>query len=195
MSGLREQKKLAAWRALRSAALRLFEERGYEATTVDQIAAAAGVSRATFFNYFVSKEAVVFDPDPEERKNWIEVMRGRADGEPLWDSLTVVLLAFIEALRDRMPLQRKLKQRSPSLAQSTHNLGELFRNDLHEWALSRPGAEQMSTVLQLNLALAATATAYQTWGVDASFDDYLVLLRRCLDLARPGGLSPDHPPD
>ena len=48
---------------LQSAALRLIAEQGYEATTVAQIAAAAGVSEMTFFRYFASKDAVVID-DP-----------------------------------------------------------------------------------------------------------------------------------
>ena len=48
--------------ALRRAALRLIEERGYEATRTDDIARAAGVSPRTFFNYFPTKEAVVFLP-------------------------------------------------------------------------------------------------------------------------------------
>src|SRR5215470_13539481 len=64
---LRERKKLAAWRAIRAAALQLFEEQGYAATTIEQIATVANVSRATFFNYFAGKEAVLFDPDPGER--------------------------------------------------------------------------------------------------------------------------------
>jgi AcrR family transcriptional regulator len=47
---------------IREAAFRLFAERGYDATSVDEIVAAAGVSRSTFFRVFGSKEAVIF-PD------------------------------------------------------------------------------------------------------------------------------------
>src|SRR5689334_10681167 len=52
-------------RALRSAALDLAEERGFDGFTVDEVAARAGVSPRTFFNYFPTKEAAVLaDPRP-----------------------------------------------------------------------------------------------------------------------------------
>ncbi|MDP9794511.1 AcrR family transcriptional regulator [Catenuloplanes nepalensis] len=184
---LREQKKLAAWRTIRAAALRLFDRHGYEAVTVEQIAAAANVSRATFFNYFPSKEAVVFDQDPEERDNWRALMSARPAGEPLWDSLTAIMIGFNERLADRMPLQRSLKARSPALAQSTQELGQQFRADLHDWiAIRAAGTDTMTATLQFNLAFAATSTAYQTWQADETFDEYLVRLRRCLDQAGAG---------
>lgn len=185
---LRERKKLATWRAIRSAALRLFNEHGYEATTIEQIAAAANVSRATFFNYFASKEAVVFDQDPEERRNWQAMMNDRPADEPLWDSLTAIMTGFSESLRDRMPLQRPLKAQSPALAQSAaQNFGEQFFTDLSNWVASRTTkSDELTATLQLNLALAATGTAYQTWPADEPFDGYLRRLERCLRQAGPG---------
>ncbi|HXA88235.1 MAG TPA: helix-turn-helix domain-containing protein [Mycobacterium sp.] len=59
-TGLRERKRQQTRQELISAAMRLFEARGYEQTTVAEIATAAGVSTKTFFNYFASKDEVLF---------------------------------------------------------------------------------------------------------------------------------------
>src|SRR5262245_28909820 len=58
----REARKRATARALRQAAIRLIAERGYDATSTADIAAGAGVTQRTFFNYFPTKEAVVMLP-------------------------------------------------------------------------------------------------------------------------------------
>jgi AcrR family transcriptional regulator len=62
-TGLRERKKAKTRAAIREQAMRLFEEQGYAATTVDQIAEAADVSQSTFFRYFPTKEDVVLTDD------------------------------------------------------------------------------------------------------------------------------------
>ncbi|AGZ42249.1 acyl-CoA-like ligand-binding transcription factor [Actinoplanes friuliensis] len=62
-TGLRERKKAKTRAAIRAHAMRLFDEQGYAATTVDQIAEAADVSQSTFFRYFPTKEDVVLADD------------------------------------------------------------------------------------------------------------------------------------
>jgi AcrR family transcriptional regulator len=64
--GLRERKKAKTRAAIQQHALRLIQEQGYDATTVEQIAEAAEISPSTFFRYFPTKEDVVLydDLDP-----------------------------------------------------------------------------------------------------------------------------------
>jgi AcrR family transcriptional regulator len=61
--GLRERKKQKTRWLIQEHALRLFQEQGYEQTTIDQIAAAAEISPSTFFRYFKTKEDVVIEDE------------------------------------------------------------------------------------------------------------------------------------
>lgn len=57
--GLRQRKRRETLERLRDSGIRLFVEKGYAATTVDDIAQAAGISRRTFFYYFKSKDDIL----------------------------------------------------------------------------------------------------------------------------------------
>lgn len=81
---------------LSAAALRLFAEQGYAATTVDEIAEAAGVARRTFFRYFPSKEDAVF---PDHDSTVVEVSRVLESAAPDDDPLLVVCRGIREVAR------------------------------------------------------------------------------------------------
>ena len=81
--GRREQRKAETRQAISDVATRLIIERGFEAVSMTEIADAAGVSRKTVFNYFASKEQLVFDRDEEARQLLREGMAARTSMTPL----------------------------------------------------------------------------------------------------------------
>ena len=94
---LRERKKEATRRALLEIGNRLFHRKGFEATTIDEICEAAGVSRRTFFRYFANKEALVFPHRNERLDRFLRVPPERAAGR--------------EARRDPAPHRERLRAR------------------------------------------------------------------------------------
>lgn len=76
----------------------LFSEHGFEATTVDQIAEAAGMSRRTFFRYFTGKDELVLERLVEDGERIAAALGQRPQGEPVWASLRA---AFDEVVRQQ----------------------------------------------------------------------------------------------
>jgi AcrR family transcriptional regulator len=91
--GVRERKKQERREAIVTAADTLFAARGYDAVTVAEIAAAAGVSVKTLFTYFRSKEDLLFAGEETLLDRLLRAVRGRAGGE-------TPLSAMAAALRD-----------------------------------------------------------------------------------------------
>jgi AcrR family transcriptional regulator len=97
-SSLRERKKLATRLGIRRAALDLFADRGFSHVTVEDIAAAADVSPRTFFNYFPSKEAVLFGANPDRPEELRARLVHDLPGHPVLEVLRVVLADYVRAV-------------------------------------------------------------------------------------------------
>lgn len=95
---LRERKKVQTRRRLLTEATKLFTERGFDQVSVAEIAEAADVSKMTVFNYFDSKEDLVFAPMEEHIGDAARVVRDRARGE---SAVAGVRRHFLAAVEDR----------------------------------------------------------------------------------------------
>jgi AcrR family transcriptional regulator len=97
---LRERKKQRTRDALLRAALELFATRGYEETTVDDIAAAVDVSQRTFFRYFAGKEETAFYVTRLAETQVVEAVRARPPGEAPLEALRRALLESWDAINE-----------------------------------------------------------------------------------------------
>lgn len=134
---LRDNKKARTRATLREAALRLFREKGFDRTTVDEIAAAAGVSRTTFFRYYPTKEAVVFDRGREVGEVFRRWIAERPRKENPFEAFEGALLALAR------------ESQSSGLAKESLELEELFeRNPALRKSRAEHRQEQIALVAQ-----------------------------------------------
>ena len=127
--GLRERKKEQTRRAIEDAAFRLFAERGFQATTVADIAEAADVAPRTFFAYFPSKEDVLFADFDETSEALAARLRDRLPGETTFDALRAWitgLLPDLEADENREALRHRLCSEYESIAAHERHLMARF---------------------------------------------------------------------
>ena len=115
---LRDRASRAVRIEVSEVALRLFLEQGFEKTTVDQIAAAAGLSRTSFFRYFATKEEVILGHLAELSQRLLESLAERPEREPVWQSLRRafdVLVAETVAVPERGLAMTRMLHNTPSL--------------------------------------------------------------------------------
>jgi len=109
--GHRERKKEQTRRTIEDAALRLFAERGFSATTISDIAAAADIAPRTFFAYFPSKEDVVFAHFDEYAASLQRRLDEREPGETTFDALRAWTADLIEATSPEEREQEAVRKR------------------------------------------------------------------------------------
>ncbi|MEU9169036.1 TetR family transcriptional regulator [Streptomyces sp. NPDC048420] len=100
METLRERKKQRTREALIRAAVELFTTRGYEGTTVDDIADAVEVSQRTFFRYFAGKEEAALALDQMTVAHFVEAVRARPAHEAPLEALRQAVLQGWDTLQE-----------------------------------------------------------------------------------------------
>lgn len=168
MPGLRERKKAQTRQEIVDAALALFEEKGFEETTIDDVAAAAQVSPRTVFRYFTSKEDLVFNGQDEELRQVAALTREVA---PSADPIGAILRATRQVL-ESSPATSEQLVRSHRLVAKTPALrafqGRIFQQveELILGALAPAHAtrEELLRVRMLAAVyVAATNVATSSW--------------------------------
>ncbi|GGO15218.1 TetR family transcriptional regulator [Microbispora rosea subsp. aerata] len=120
--GLRERKKQRTRDALIDAALDLFLAKGYEATTIDQIAARVEVSPRTFFRYFASKEDVALSLTADEQKMLLAELTARPESEPPFTALSQAMRSLLGILREADEATASRYRRCQQVVHSTPTL-------------------------------------------------------------------------
>jgi AcrR family transcriptional regulator len=167
MAGLREQKKARTRAAIQQAAVALIEQQGYGRTTCEQIAGAAGVSPATFFRYFPTKEDVVLGDDYDPMI--ADLVAGRPAGETPLTAVRAALAAALAAVEgaelDTARARALLIASEPALRARSHEQSESLRGHLARAVAARTGADQSDLEVQVLAAAAAAAldVAVRTW--------------------------------
>jgi AcrR family transcriptional regulator len=185
---LAERKRQLVRDELADAALRLLAKQGFQETTVDELAAAAGVSRRTFFRYFASKEDVVISSVVVVTEGIVAEVAARPAEEPpavaIREAVKAVILEDFAEDRAKSVALIRHTQNIPALRARFAERQDLLRDDLAEVLARRAGRDEPAPRdhFAAGLGLLAFVGALQSWAasdgradpaavLDAAFDE------------------------
>jgi AcrR family transcriptional regulator len=182
---LRERKRTRTRLMIQTEALRLFVEKGYAQTTVEEIADAAAISPRTFFRYFPSKEDVVIwdEYDPLA----LDLLAARPKDEPLAETFRAVIRETLgglyrhdpERLLSRIQLASTVPEvRARFLEEQTRGVEQLAELLGRERGA---GVDDLSLRVLGSAMLAAVSVALDAWQREGGKPDLLELLDRATD--------------
>lgn len=188
--GLRERKKKRTRAAIQREALRLFQEQGYEDTTIAQIAAAADISESTFFNYFESKAEVVSrdDYDPQMAAALIQRPRDEPVMLAIRHMLTEFLIPLMQRDRDLVLLRSKISLEVPELRAGIWDEMQSGQDMVRYLIAHRTGRDPDDYELRIfaGVVIGGFLAAVQEWIESDGKADFGELIIRALDVIEAG---------
>ena len=167
-SGLRERKKRERRRRIEDVAIDLFVRQGFDATTIEQIAAAADIAPRTFFSYFATKDDLVLADYTDRLDRIIAELERRPDHEPAWDALSASFAAVASDYTtevDRLSSRFTIMATAPSVYARSLQLQAGWEQTLSEHLTARLAAQADDPTPRLlaAAALAVMRASLQHW--------------------------------
>jgi AcrR family transcriptional regulator len=197
--GLRERKKAATRKALGEAALTLAMEHGVAHVTAESIGALADVSPRTFHNYFSSKEEAIVSVLADRGQAMIEALRGRPDGEPIWDSLERVVLELIdgdEGSNDQFVAQMTFIHDNADLLMQELGVMKAVGEGLAKVIAERTGTDvdrDLYPRLQASAVAVCSSVAKEAWIANPSAGSLADFVTQAFSQMRAGLPQPERP--
>ncbi|HKT06048.1 MAG TPA: TetR family transcriptional regulator [Rugosimonospora sp.] len=201
---LAERKRDLVRDELADAALRLLAAQGFEQTTVEQIVAAAGVSRRTFFRYYQSKEDVVVQVLTAAGEEMCAELRARPAAEPVAVALRHALTGFIAKAVEHPGKTRQITRlmlETPTLLARFLERQAALQADMAGSLGRRSGLDpgtDLRPALTAGVALAAFQTALRRWAYAEPGGDLADLVDQAFAMVAPvldGADGPGQPRD
>lgn len=165
--GLRARKRQETLQRIAQTGLRLFSENGYDATTLDEIAEAAGISRRTFFYYFKSKEEILLEWQMRGFSTQLrQAMLAQPAGMAPIEVTREALKQIAAGIRSKEFLSIDRVMRSSAILQARKQASYAFQEQaLHEALTERWPDPARSAALRLvaMIALGAMRLAIEEW--------------------------------
>src|ERR1700722_12440862 len=161
-----EQRRRRTQRALQNAAIALVGSRGLAEVTVEEIAAAAGVSRRTFFNHFPTKAAALFDPAPSDAERLARLLAAASGSADPWRALQSALVSFVAGHENVIVVRRRLIEASPEPEQYPRSAHAHVEVAIDRWARAQPGLDDFLASLYAHTAAAVLLASFTAWQPD-----------------------------
>jgi mycofactocin system transcriptional regulator len=169
------RKRVTSRAELEEAAFGLFAAQGFDATTVDEIAVAAGIGRRTFFRYFPSKNDIPWGAFEAELDRMRVTLKACSPRVPLMDAIRLALIDFNRVAPAQIGLHRRRMElilRVPTLLAHSTLRFAAWRAVIAEFAAERTGRrpDDLAPQAIAHAVLGVSIAAYEHWLDDPAAD-------------------------